>query len=87
MTSKELWEKVNELYGGVNTQADRESIDNEYHAKITMYLLDNSKSKVEISKHRYNRLRDGWPHTWCPWDHVESVMVNKKMDRYIKWVE
>lgn len=87
MTSRELWEKLNELYGEVDLRGEQEVINNQYHAKITMYFLDNPKKKVKISKHRYNRLRDGWPHTWSPWDNIESVMVNKNMDRYIKWVK
>lgn len=86
MTSKELWENLNKLYGNVDYSHDLKSVENEYHAKITMYLLDNPNEKVEISKSRYNRLRDGWPHTWSPWDTIESVMA-KKMERYIKWVE
>ncbi len=87
MTSRELWEKLNRLYGETEYNPDLQQMKNGYHAKVTMYFLDNPDQKVTISKSHYHRLHDGGIHTWCPWDYIESVMVEKKMTRYIKWVD
>lgn len=89
MTDKELFNKINILYGVTkrNNLNDLEEFKNELHAKITMYFLDNPSEKVELSRSYSRRLHDGWPHTWSPWDWIADVMVEKKMTRYIKWVD
>ena len=85
MTNKELLDKINVLYGDIDFS--REDFKNELHAKITMFFLDNPDHKVVLSKGQYRRLHDGWPHTWSPWDWIADVMVKKKMNRYMKWVD
>ena len=63
MTDKELLDKINVLYGDIDFS--REDFENELHAKITMFFLNNPDHKVVLSKGQYRRLHDGWPHT-CP---------------------
>lgn len=89
MTDKELLNKINILYGVTkrNNLNELEEFKNVLHAKITMYFLDNPSEKVKLSRSRYRRLHDGGLHSWTPWDWVADVMVEKKMTRYIKWVD
>lgn len=89
MTDKELLSKINILYGVTkrNNLNELEEFKNVLHAKITMYFLDNPSEKVKLSRSRYRRLHDGGLHSWTPWDWVADVMVEKKMTRYIKWVD
>lgn len=89
MTDKELLNKINILYGVTkrNNLNELEEFKNVLHAKITMYFLDNPSEKVELSRSQYRRLHDGLLHTWSPWDWIADVMVEKKMTRYIKWVD
>lgn len=89
MTDKELLNKINILYGVTkrNNLNELEEFKNVLHAKITMYFLDNPSEKLELSRSQYRRLHDGLLHTWSPWDWIADVMVEKKMTRYIKWVD
>ena len=88
MTEKEVYMKISELFGEFsNTTKDLEAFQNELHANITQFFVRNPDHKVKISANNYRRLHDGNPHTWDPWDWIGDVMVNKKMTRYIKWVD
>jgi len=87
MTSIELWEKLNKLYGETEYDSDLQQMKNALHAKVTMFFVNNPDHKVKLSRREYRRLHDGWPHTWSPWDWIADVMVAKKMNRYIEWVD
>ncbi len=88
MNDRKLWETLNKMYEDLKIESDGlEAYKNKLHAQISMYFINNPDVKVRISVREYRRLHDGGIHSWSPWDWIGDVMVAKKMQRYIKWVD
>lgn len=88
MNDRKLWETLNKMYGELKIDSDGlEAYKNKLYAQISMYFINNPDVKVCISARKYRKLHDGGINSWSPWDWIGDVMVAKKMQRYIKWVE